>query len=93
MLLGDSSQRNGPAAARNRRRRRLGKGGLSLVEVLVLDAGHGLCFLDGRVHEVKLNLDEPLAGRLRRLLERNGGSVCIALDLDASGKGRVVAMG
>jgi len=63
-----------------------------LVEVLVLDAGYGLCFLDGKVHEVKLNLDEPLAGRIRRRLERGEGSVCIALDLDASGKGRVVAV-
>jgi len=62
------------------------------VEVLVLSAGYGLCFLDGRVHEVRLKLDEPLAGRIRLLLERGAGSVCLALDLDASGKGRVVAV-
>ncbi|OUM99606.1 MAG: hypothetical protein BAA04_01385 [Firmicutes bacterium ZCTH02-B6] len=63
-----------------------------MVEVLVLGEGYGLCFLDGKVHEVKLNLDEPLAGRVRQRLARGGGSVCIALDLDASGKGRVVAV-
>ena len=72
---------------------KLGKVGGPLVEVLVLDAGYGLCFLEGRVHEVKLNLDEPLAGRVRRLLEETRGPVCLALDLDASGKGRVVAVG
>ncbi|GEM_PF-3432817 len=63
-----------------------------MVEVLVLSAGYGLCFLDGKVHEVRLNLDEPLAGHIRELLGRGGGGVCMRLDLDASGKGRVVAV-
>lgn len=63
-----------------------------MVEVLVLEPDQGLCYLDGKVHEVKLTLDESVARRIRELLETREGSVFLELALDASGKGRVVAV-
>lgn len=63
-----------------------------MVEVLVLGPDLGLCFLDGKVYEVKLTLDDPFARRVRELLDTRDGSVFIELALDASGKGRVVAV-
>ncbi|MBO8141805.1 MAG: hypothetical protein H0Z37_06475 [Firmicutes bacterium] len=62
------------------------------MEVLVLDPGRGLCFLDGKVHEVRLNLDEPIACRIRQLLEANSGTAFLKLALDESGRGKVVAV-
>lgn len=62
------------------------------MDVLVLKDDYGLCFLDGKVHEVKLNLDEPVARRIRKLLESRSGTVLIELALDPSGKGRVVTV-
>lgn len=62
------------------------------MDVLVLTEEHGLCVLDGEVHEVKLNLDEPVARRVRELLETRTGTVLIELALDTSGKGRVVTV-
>src|SRR5690606_33192336 len=47
----------------------LPKGGFrKMVEVLVLDPTLGLCWLDGKVHEVRLTLDEPVAQLVRELL-------------------------
>jgi len=63
-----------------------------MVEVLVLGPDLGLCYLDGKVHEVKLNLDDPFAQRVRELLDTREGSVFIELALDASGKGRIVSV-
>lgn len=63
-----------------------------MVEVLVLGPEHGLCFLDGKVHEVKLILDDPVARRVRRRLSERGGRCFLQLALDDSGKGRVVAV-
>lgn len=62
------------------------------MDVLVLSEDYGLCFLDGKIHEVKLNLDDPVARRVRTLLEAREGSVLIELVVDESGKGRVVTV-
>ena len=35
------------------------------MDVLVLAEDYGLCFLDGAIHEVRLNLEEPVARRIR----------------------------
>lgn len=69
-----------------------GKAGRTLVEVLVLGPERGLCFLDGKVHEVRLNLDDPFAQQVQELLEAREGSCFIKLALGDSGKGRVVAV-
>ncbi len=63
-----------------------------MVEVLVLGPTLGLCYLDGKVHEVKLTLDESVARQVRELLVSRDGSVFLQLALDASGKGRIVAL-
>src|SRR5690606_122898 len=63
-----------------------------MVEVLVLDPTLGLCWLDGKVHEVRLTLDEPVAQLVRELLRARDGSVFLELALDESGKGRVVTL-
>lgn len=63
-----------------------------VVEVLVLNPERGLCFLDGRIYEVKLNLDEKVAAEVIQLLEDRDGRLCIELALDVSGKGRIVGM-
>ncbi|REJ35724.1 MAG: hypothetical protein DIU83_00260 [Bacillota bacterium] len=71
----------------------LPKGGFrKMVEVLVLDPTLGLCWLDGKVHEVRLTLDEPVAQLVRELLRARDGSVFLELALDESGKGRVVTL-
>lgn len=62
------------------------------MDVLVLAEDYGLCFLDGQIHEVRLNLDEPVAERIRSLLVKRDGSVLIELAFDKSGKGRVVTV-
>lgn len=62
------------------------------MDVLVLSEEQGLCMLDGQVHEVKLNLDESVARRVRQLLQSRSGTVLIELALDQSGKGRVVTV-
>lgn len=62
------------------------------MNVLVLAEDYGLCCLDGKVHEVKLNLDEPVARRVRELLQTRSGTVLIELAFDTSGKGRVVTV-
>lgn len=62
------------------------------MDVLVLAEDFGLCFLDGEVHEVRLNLDDPVARRVRALLEARDGKVLIEVALDKSGKGRIVTV-
>lgn len=62
------------------------------MDVLVLAEDYGLCFLDGEVHEVKLNLDDEVAQRVRRLLEARAGRVLIELALDESGRGHIVTV-
>lgn len=63
-----------------------------MIEILVLNPAQGLCSIGGQVHEVKLNLDEPVKKRVRQLLDKADGGVYIELALDASGKGRVVSV-
>lgn len=63
-----------------------------MLEVLVLSPELGLCFIDGHIHEVKLNLNEKLADEVNALLEAREGSVCIQLALDYSGRGRIVGV-
>lgn len=63
-----------------------------MVEVLVLGPERGLCYLDGKVYEVKLILDDPFAERVQRLLDERDGSCFMELALDGSGKGRIVAL-
>src|SRR5690606_31365604 len=64
----------------------------SLLVVLVLHPELGLCFIDGHVHEVRLNLDEKLQEEVAELLEARDGSVCLQLALDYSGRGRVIGV-
>lgn len=63
-----------------------------MLEVLVLHPELGLCFIDGHVHEVRLNLDEKLQEEVAELLEARDGSVCLQLALDYSGRGRVIGV-
>lgn len=62
------------------------------MDVLVLAEDYGLCFLDGEVHDVKLNLDDEVARRVRHLLEERAGRVLIELALDESGRGHIVTV-
>lgn len=63
-----------------------------MVEVLVLGPEWGLCYLDGKIYEVRLILDDRFAQRVQRLLAEHAGTCFMELALDDSGKGRVVAL-
>lgn len=58
----------------------------------MLNPERGLCYLDGHIYEVKLNLNEKLAAEVTQLLEDRDGTLCLELALDVSGKGRIVSM-